>query len=461
MNKNIALCAWLMVTPFLIQAQELSQHFMRGTLQASFTNPAIIPDASFVLGLPNFYNDVFITDVTYNDIIQTQEDGGTVLSLDGFLDQLSDENFFRLQPEIRSVSLGFRINKFFFTLSHAARGNSFLNYPKNLAEFITNGNAQFIGQTVEIGPDVQVSTYHETSLGLGYQLNEQISIGGRLKLLNGIFDLSTTRTSLQVTTDSEIYQTILNADYVFNSSGFLEYDGFDNFDVNDDLGDLVLNNLFGSNTSLGVDLGIHFDVEKFDLAISVLDLGELSWETDVFNYAIQGIYEYEGLDITEVLFDNDAETSLRDTLQDIYQAEETQNAYASTLGPKVYISGSYKLSDKWRIGAVGYLEDFRDEFFPALGVNVQGRLGSILDVGVLYAFRNKRFDNIGANLGLNLGPLQIIAATDNLITALNLENANSANIRVGVNLVFGKNTAATSPTDPDKISNQDDFFSKK
>lgn len=439
-----------------VSAQELNLQFMRGTLQANQIHPGMIPKGTFLLGLPAVYNDLYITDVTYGDVIIDRPTGERVFSLSNLINQLDDENFAREQPQVNSIAAGFKINNFYISLGHSVKGNAFLKYPKELAQIIGQGNAQFIGETIDIGPDFQASTYHETYLGLAYQLNKQISVGGRVKLLNGVFDLSSTRTSLQVFTDPEIYQLTMAADYVFNSSSWLQYDGFDVFEFSD-LGDAFSDNFLSANSGIGLDLGLYINIDRFDLAISILDIGEINWDTEVFNYEAKGDYNFSGLDLTEALFDNDLEVVVGDTLRNIYTATETRQSYSTPLGTKVYISGTYRINPIFTAGAVGYLERFRDEFFPALGLNIQGRIG-VLDAGLLYAFRNRRVDNLGLNIGLNLGPVQLYGATDNLLSAIDIENANSANIRLGLNLVFGKNKVKKLDKDPDNISNQDEFF---
>ena len=46
--------------------------------------------------------------------------------------------------------------------------------------------------------------------------------------------------------------------------------------------------------------------------------------------------------------------------------------------------------------------------------------------------------NLGANLLLQLGPVQLFAATDNIISAFDPLGQNSANGRFGLAVAFGK-----------------------
>ena len=77
-----------------------------------------------------------------------------------------------------------------------------------------------------------------------------------------------------------------------------------------------------------------------------------------------------------------------------------------------------------------------------------------LRLGAIYAYRHDKFDNLGLNAVVKLGPVQLVAATDNILTAIQLYDSNSANMRVGLNLLFGK----PRETNPNNISDQDEFF---
>lgn len=437
--------------------QELSTHFMRGLWQSNFTNPALLPEAKLTIALPNVYNDLYFSDITYNDIVKPNGAGETVVDLRGIADKLSDENFLREVPMLNTIGIGFRTEQLFVSLSHAIRGNAFVKYPRELIAVIAEGNAQFIGQPVEIGPDIQISTFHEISLGLGYQINSQLTVGGRVKLISGIADLSTDldRNRIQLLTDEDVYQLQFTSNYLINSSRFLNYDGFSNIDLDPDFGDGLGKGFFQGNISVGFDVGAHLRVGRMDVSLSVLDIGQLSWEEGVENYRYVDEYEYDGIDIENILLENELGIVIADTLRDIFQTDVSNNSYTSPMGTRMYLSGTYLLNNTWRIGAVAFAENFRGEWFPAAGVNIQGRPNQFIEFGVLYSYRDKRFDNLGLNLGLKLGPVQIIAASDNVLSAIDIGNANSANFRVGVNLALGR---IEGPVDIDNINNQDDFF---
>ncbi len=458
MNLNkFFICIILIAAVTNLKAQlEMGTHFMRGLWQSNYTNPALFPEAQLVIALPNVFNDLYFSDITYNDLVKTDETGETFVDLRGISSQLSDQNFLREVPVVNTLGVAFRTEDFFVSLSHAIRGNAYLKYPKNLISLLAEGNAQFIGQPIEIAPDLNISTFHEISLGLGYQVNEYLAIGTRIKLLSGITNLSSAEDGrIRMLTQEDAYQINITSNYTVNSSRFLNYDGFSELDLDPDFGNGLGNGFLQGNTSIGLDLGARLNVGRLDVALSILDIGQLSWDESVENYRYIGEYDYDGIDIENILLDEETGIVIADTLREIFQADVGSRSYKTSLGTRMYLSSTYILTSTWRVGAVAYVENYRGEWFPAAGVNIQGRPNQFIEFGVLYSYRDKRFDNLGINLGLKLGPLQIIAASDNVISAIDIGNANSANFRVGVNLALGRVEGAV---DVDNISNQDDFF---
>ena len=79
-----------------------------------------------------------------------------------------------------------------------------------------------------------------------------------------------------------------------------------------------------------------------------------------------------------------------------------------------------------------------------------------MSFGLLYSFTENEPYRFGANTALRLGPVQLMAATDNLLTAFQIDNSNTANFRFGLNLVFGN--PKRDKDDINSVGNQDDFF---
>ena len=403
-----------------VSAQEdLATHFMRHTWQASRTNPAFFPDYTFVIGLPGVYNTLQVTNVTYGDLIARNAEGKDVLNIDQAIERLGADNVLRNNLDIETLSLGLRLGKVGLSLGHTLRFNAFLNYPKTMPQLIWQGNAQFIGQEVAFGPDVDLYGYQEFALGLAIDVTPNIAIGGRAKLLAGVGSISSERTDLRLRTDSDIYQLELNADYYVNSAGSIKYDGFDELTVDFNYGRFDFEDLFTGNAGFAFDLGVRLKLgDNLELAASALDIGKVNWDKDVTNYSLNGTFEYKGLDLAQNIFEDTVTAgSIVDTLREIYEVTETSIGYSTTLPARYYLSGLYRLKDNWTVGGLVYLERYREETNTAVAIGSNLDILPVLNVGATYAFRSERLDNLGLNATLLLGPVQLMAATDNIVTA--------------------------------------------
>ena len=75
MKKFLLFIAGLLSLSALTAQEELSTHFLRGTWQAAYSNPALLPRDKFIVKLPDVYDNIYISSVTYDDLIGEDEQG--------------------------------------------------------------------------------------------------------------------------------------------------------------------------------------------------------------------------------------------------------------------------------------------------------------------------------------------------------------------------------------------------
>lgn len=432
----IIIITFIIITPLFAQ-QELATHLLRDVWQANKTNPAIFPDKRLIIGLPGLYNNLNITNLTYNDLF-VEEGGETFLDMNNVISKLDNDNQIRENLEVETVSVALRLGKFWLSAGHTIKFNAYLDYPKTLPQLVWQGNAQFLGQNVDFSTNMQLFGYNEFAFGAAFPITENITIGGKFKWLSGFGDVSTDRTKLNLLTDSTAYALSLDADFRVNATGSVEYNGLRDVTLDYNFGDFQGDQLFNQNNGVAFDLGIYAKFGKLDIAASVLDIGgTINWEEDVQNFSLNGIYAYKGLDVAkDLLEDSTTINSAIDSLFEIYDFTETNNTYSTKLPMRYYLSATYQLNDTWRFGGVLYSENYRGESFPGVAVSGNMQLFSWLNLGASYAFRSEKFDNLGINATAKLGPLQLFSMTDNIISALRPKDSNSVNVRLGLNLLF-------------------------
>jgi len=426
--------------------QELGLHFVGDIWQASQTNPAMMNEHRLVIALPGaaagFYHPAF----SINDALPTRS-GTTFINLDEVIPTLDDNNQLLAGFQGDIIGAAYRFGDFQLGASWSVRGDAYADYTREAIDVLWNGNGGYIGETVNVAAIFQFTAYNEIGISGAYSWRDKISIGAKIKLLNGFSDFSTDREDqiLTLETADDVYQSAFSTDYVFRRAGFPIVDGA--YDLLRGLQVYNFNTQSG-NTGLGFDLGLSANVtDKLTLSASVIDLGSLTWKTDTYEYTTRGKFNYGGLDLfsyssadtlNTTLLTEDLE-SIADELTDrleIRDSTEPDYSYTTPLRTRGYLSGTYQLMDDLTLGALFYLENTQLGTQPGFAISGRRPFGKWVTLGASYAMRNGRFNNLGLNATGHFGPLQVYVASDNIAAVVNPYGSKNANLRVGFNLVF-------------------------
>lgn len=429
--SGIALPLWLNAQ------QELGLFYMQDLFQSQEINPAFAAERKgLTVALPSLYFNLDLP-VAYNDVVEQNEDGDNIISIDKLLAESASEDRLLSHVHLQTLGAGFNLLGWRWSVQHQVKLNEFLEYPREMLDIGWNGNAAYIGQTVPIGPEFQLVAHNEFSLAAAKKLGK-LGIGVRAKYLTGIGDASTSRTDATLFTSDDVYQLELTTDYQVNSSAFVRIEEIDDVEV--DIDNYDWEDVITSNAGWGLDIGLTYDLtEKLQLSASVMDIGQIQWDEQVENYTSQGTTSYDGL-FFEDIFNTDSLDfqDAIDTLDAIFEFEETNNSYSTDLPMRLYLGGQWSLNEQLSLGAVFLLESFRERNFYGFSVGGDFQPLSWLTVGGSYAWRYERFDNLGLRVGVTLGPVQFYALTDNIIGAIRPDEAASGNGRIGLNLDFSR-----------------------
>jgi len=433
----------LLLAARLSAQQELMLHSLPNLWHSTSLNPAFFPkDKHFVIGLPAYALDAAHSgDITYKDIF-VKKDGQTTIDFGNAISKLDPENELFLDQRIETLSLGIRFGKLALQAGHANRLTGVINYPKSLPELIWNGNAPYIGQTVQIAPRATFFDWNEWSAGASLELGK-LSVGGRVKLLTGISALRTDsdHQSATIYTDPDIYQLTLNTDYGFHSSSLISAFDTSGLGFNLDIAQ-VKGKVFSKNTGAALDLGIQFRVsEQLTLSASALDLGgKIKWTESANYYRSQGSYQYNGVvfpgsDIISGFDSLDFDTKI-DTLNDIFQFKKTPQEFTSKLPTRYYLGALYQLNARWQLGLNALIQDAEDRQNVAIGLSARWSLVKWLSLGAMYSINDRSKANFGFHVAVTPGPVQVYFTSDNLLNAFSVKSSPAANFRAGAALVF-------------------------
>lgn len=440
----------MMVSAASLKSQQhLLLYNMDHIPQSVYANPGHMPWAKVNIGLPiisSIYGNFANTGFRLKDLLVPTGDSLS-FDPDNMISKLKNKNLILAETHLDLFHLGFRVKeKNYFNASWTVKGMTRVGYSKDLMLLAWKGNGHpaVNNHTLDFtGLALDAMAYHEFALGYTRQVNDKLSVGGRLKYLKGILNARFFNDNVTLSTDPTTFDITATAGYEFNYAGNVFDTNYTN--THDKFGDYFMK---GNNNGFGVDLGAEYQLnEKISLSASVTDLGMLTWKTNPVNYVTdEATFTFSGIDLNEIenLDSVNSETldslvnNILDSLETTFKPEETHKNYKSPLPSRFYIGGNYKLNDNMGLGVLFSGDFYRGSFYPAATLSYNVELIRWLQASVAWSYWNRSFTNVGLGAAVNLGPIQIYGVSNNLLGALNLAATKTAHFHGGMNLTFGR-----------------------
>lgn len=441
-----------MLSHFLVQGQQdMSLYQFRELNQSSYLNPAFSGDHKVSVGLPgisSFYfaynnnafsaSDIFASDldVSLRNIINSEINSSDFTSSlrnpAEITSSLADMNYLMTNLQLDLFHLQINKGRHSFGFNVTEKVNGMIIFPKSLFELIQNGNGGAnLGKTISInglGPDF--NHYREFGLSYSQNVNGKLNIGGRLKILSGMENVSFSKSNLGWITDELDYSWDIKGSYALNTSGVT--------------GGMTFENLLKGrgNRGFGVDLGATYNLtDKINLSASVSDLGFINWSNNNMIYSTDDFnFNYDGIDLSEL---NDT-TEIDFLVNEIYESAidslngqvDSTTAYTTRLHPRIMLGGNYQVNEKLNVGLLMHGQFFGPVTKYGASVSANYKLLKSLSAIASYTVTDKSYNNIGLGVMFDKNPVQIYAVTDNIL-GLKFNNAQNVHARVGINLTFG------------------------
>lgn len=426
---NITICLVLLAVSTASSQNTLSTHFMRDIWQSNATNPAFVPkDDKVFIALPSFDGFYNLSKISLSKIID-YNNGIPVVNLSDVSDAFKEETYFKANTSVNALSFAFKIKNLTIGIETGAQVESQLVLRKGLIELFSKGNAPFIGKEVEVGPRLDVLAYYKIGIGAAYQL-DKLSLGLKLKSLRGLASIETEKSSAIITTSDDIYQITAATDYLVNANVAIEYDSINGIQIEDFE--------LGNNNGFAFDIGASYDIsEKLSVGLSIVDVGSVKFKNNTSSYKSQGSFVFNGIEVDSLFsggkFSVDVST---DSIINTFKVNTTVGtSYSHKLPTKVYLSGIYNVSEKLQIGALYHLYNYGNNNSHA--IQLSGRFNwKAASLGMVYGVRDGSFDNLGLNLALKLGPVQIYGLTDNILTVFRPFSSHGINLGIGMNVAW-------------------------
>lgn len=447
---------WLTVSvcglsPLLAQ-RNLALYNLPGVPQSQTMNVGRMPDYNFHLSLPVISNINLgasssgfsandIKNINFEDQGENQDGSFFETDFSDFINQIGPYNTLGFDFHTTILDAGFRLGKGYIGIQGTEHVQSFLGYAKSL--FTTFDEIQGLTpEDFENGPrrytvnGTFLNFNHHRTLGASYTheiIPGKLSAGLRAKMAIGIGRAWTRNENFSVVGDYQ--QGILGLE---GNVGVLLAGLPAAFDSTQGIGTYLKGT---GNQGLAVDLGAQYRInDKIEVFASLVNLGQIVWKNNLTEYG----YSTKYLDFYANQPEQ-AEEALDQVIDFVTTPEKTKylGKIKSPLPMYVYAGGNYHFNKTFTAGAMVNLERLDGLNYWNFTLNGRANVGRVLQVGATLAQVQGIGFQVGAGAAINLGPLQIYAASDNVASVVNLGNARNAQLNVGINLVFGRGKTKT------------------
>lgn len=435
---------------FISENQSFAQdgntiYFMQNIPQSSFSNPALMPNCKFYLGLPGISSLQFNLDnsgFSYNDVFTRRADDSLIIDKDKLLGALSDKNKLSYDMSEQIFAMGFRAKRSYFSLSVNSKISANFNYTKDFMTFLLKGNAEFIGKDIDLsGSKLEANTYSEIALGYAREFGKKFTFGMRVKYLVGAVNVYTERSDIKIYTDPNTYDIRATSDVLIHSSS--PFDSLKSFD--EQAKNIKWKNMMDNN-GFAFDFGGEFRLNKrWAFGASLIDLGSINWKSDLRDYRTKNpnqSFTFSGLDINEAFkggeLDQTVIDNLIDSLKETIGIEEYKGvSYRAPLKTKLYLSAFFALNSKNRFGFLMRNEFANQDVNTMFSVSYNTNIGRNLAITLSNTFVSGNMFNPGGGFTFNFGPFQLYLIGDHFssVYAADLKNIG---LHFGMNLIFGK-----------------------
>ena len=432
-------------------AQQVSPvDFMRLNPYQMNANPATdLPYQSVMsLVIGNIGLDVQNTTLRYDNLFEFDaQNRPVILNLRQFANSLKKNNYLGLNANLDLFTLYKRFDKDLWTFNWGVKVQGDVKYNDGLFKLLGYGNSAFVGEDnpVKVNMDLNMMAYQEWAVGYQMNVTDQLSVGGRAKLLFGVVDVKTDAFNAALYTDPDTYALRLKEQAFVKAA-------MPNAVYVDETGKLMGNGPFSMgelfrNPGFGIDLAAEYRFdEEFSAVAAIHDLGFIHWGknnitmtsqlNDVGQFYDNGSFLFNGLDWEQIqLISSDESYSEQflDTLQQYFQLEFAPlQKYNTALNTNLLLRGNYDLDDQNRFSAQVQGCFLGSGFRPALTLAYCGSFYDNLNVCATYTMMPHSYDNIGFGISAMIETCNIYLTTNNLFGFFKPLNTSRFNAQVGI-----------------------------
>ena len=426
------------VSIFRSEAQsDLNLYGLRVIPQSSFSNPAFIPTGRLYIGIPlisSISNSTYSSSFSFDDIFVPKENSDSLfLNLSRLASSTSENNFVTEYFENDIIYFGIKLNNNFLNIGVRNRLYSRAIYTTDFVKLLWNGNGNYINEQLNLSNTI-INHDHFLSyyVGFGFMIGENVSLGVRGSINQGLSSIETSRNDIIVETvsnEDDVFNLIANTAFTFNTSGVSS----DSTEKSKTVSEYIFN---FRNIGFSFDIGGDFKVsERVSLNFSVLDLGFINWKSGLKSYeSTTDSIEFSGIS-ADINTTEDIFKAYGDSLAELIDINEFEQQYKSKLPTRFFVGLEYYGYDRSSRLSVVFSGTFlKNNFLPAISVAYDKTVSKHFTFKINYSYMQYSPLNLGAGLVFNFSPFQFYFLTDNIMAAFSWSGQQYINFRLGSTL---------------------------
>jgi len=439
-------------------SQSNTLYFNTKVFQSNDLNPARQLDCNVTIGLPvlssayiNYTNKIFSFNDFFFENPLLPDTARFVPNIDTFYNNLKPLNFLFIQNRESLGNLAFRVHGFQISISGGINIEQSLAVPKSMFSII-DGNYFEDGRYFSVTDlGMQTLAYTDFSIGISKEVIPGLVVGGKIKFLRGLANLSLSNFKLDwhvSTEDTANYEWALNTSYIiqesnnaikivptFDSTGMIngiETQQNQLLENGDNVG-FAKENLLHQNFGIGFDFGVIYTWNNMvELSASVLDLGFIKWTSNPLTVqAAEKELTFSGLDpgaylgntnIFTLIKDKDLKDSLNsqmisdltDTAIQLLNPSISDESYKTKLNTKLHFGAAYTQFDWLSAGFLynGYL--YNGKLYSSYTLASTLKFWRGWSYSLSYTMFSHNYNNLGMGISYKLGPFLTYLQMDNI-----------------------------------------------
>ncbi|MFV0290532.1 MAG: DUF5723 family protein [Mangrovibacterium sp.] len=455
MKKHLIIFLLSVCFHSVTNAQSNGILFLEGVPQSTILNPSwrLHNDDNWHISLPalgSISTAISFRSLSWNEAMRI-ENRILYFDLENLPEAAKGNNPIYASMNLQLFGAGFEINnRHYFTINLNTRIQSKSNIPGSIfnlqyGNWDTQTNTPINHHIQKLSVDA--ISYIETSLGYNLKVNDQLTIGTRIKVLTGAAATKTENLDIQMKTYTDgtmLVEHAIQQQFVGPFNIRLSDTGrINGIQVENNTSDIIESTL-GKNKGFAFDFGLSYQLnDKLNLGFSVIDIGHINWSGKTQEIYSHNALYYEPTDISDNLTNgssgsnNNATSQIKQYIDDLKDSFKLNSVDSISFSTPIYRTINFNAQyQTYQWLSLGGLLQFNHFWEPNITLASTFSCRKAFSAMLSCSASKEDYLNIGTGLMVRGGFFQFYAVTDQLNSILRLGNADSINFQLGFNLIF-------------------------